>query len=96
MDLLLKSCELDRIFVTRDRDFGSMVFNLNIEVGVLYLRMIPSTQQSVHQELCRVIEEHSDEELKHAFVVIEPGRHRIRHLLGQSPGHNGTVIEESQ
>ncbi len=39
------------IFVTRDRDFGNLVFVKFIETGVLYLRMIPSTQIEVHREL---------------------------------------------
>jgi len=69
-----------RIFVTRDRDFGSLVFVKAIEAGVLYLRMLPSTQNAVHGELERVLRAYSEEDLTRSFVVIEPGGHRIRRL----------------
>jgi len=48
--------------------------------GVLYLRVLPSTQNSVHKELERVLNTYSEEELKKAFVVIEPDGHRFRRL----------------
>lgn len=79
-DLLKTAREQSRIFLTRDRDFGGLVFVQDLGVGVIYLRMLPSTQNSVHQELARVLSEHSEEELQHAFVVVEPGRHRFRKL----------------
>ena len=80
-DLLRIAQEQDRIFVTRDRDFGGLVFIKELGAGVIYLRILPSTQNSVHTELKRVLQSYSEEELKHAFVVIEPGRHRFRKLL---------------
>lgn len=79
-DVLKTSREQDRIFVTRDRDFGGLVFVQNMKVGVVYLRMLPSTQNVVHQELARILQDHSEAELKKAFVVVEPGRHRFRRL----------------
>lgn len=36
--------------------------------------------EDVHRELHRVFMEHTEEELKHLFCVVEPHRHRIRHL----------------
>jgi len=79
-DLLRVAHDQNRIFVTRDRDFGVLVFAQNFGTGVIYLRMLPSTQNAVHQELERVLQEHSESELKKAFVVVEPGRHRFRKL----------------
>lgn len=79
-DVLKTAREQDRIFVTRDRDFGGLVFVQNLKVGAIYLRMLPSTQNVVHQELARVLQDHSEAELKKAFVVVEPGRHRFRRL----------------
>ncbi len=67
-----------RIFVTRDRDFGSLVFVKGLGAGVLYLRMLPSTQDAVHRELARVLQSYPQEELMRAFVVVEPGAHRFR------------------
>jgi hypothetical protein len=36
--------------------------------------------EEVHHELLRLLEEHGDEELRNVFCVVEPHRHRIRHL----------------
>lgn len=75
-----------RVFVTRDRDFGGLVFVQGGGAGVLYLRMAPATQNAVHAELERVLTLYSEQELQSSFVVIEPGRHRIRKLAsGQGP-----------
>jgi predicted nuclease of predicted toxin-antitoxin system len=77
-DLLVVAREQDRIFVTRDRDFGGLVFVQALGAGVIYLRILPSTQASVHKELERVLKTYSEAELRQAFVVVEPGRHRFR------------------
>lgn len=79
-DLLQVAREQQRAFVTRDRDFGGLVFVEGLRTGVIYLRMLPSTQRVVHQELARVLELHSEDKLMNAFVVVEPGRHRFRKL----------------
>jgi hypothetical protein len=63
------------------RDFGHLVFVKGIGAGVLYLRMLPSTQDAVHHELERVIQMYPRAELEKAFVVIEPAGHRIRRPL---------------
>jgi predicted nuclease of predicted toxin-antitoxin system len=79
-ELLAVAQEQRRIFITRDRDFGALVFVKVLGSGVLYLRMLPSTQDSVHMELERVLRSHSEEELRKAFVVVEAGVHRFRRL----------------
>jgi predicted nuclease of predicted toxin-antitoxin system len=79
-DLLKIAHEQNRLFVTRDRDFGGLVFVQNLGSGVIYLGIMPSMLDAVHQELTRVLNEHSETELTHAFVVVEPGRHRFRRL----------------
>jgi predicted nuclease of predicted toxin-antitoxin system len=79
-ELLRLAHEQGRIFLTRDRDFGAMVFVQGRGPGVIYLRILPSTQTAVHGELVRVLELYSEQELAASFVVIEPGRHRIRKL----------------
>ena len=81
--LLAVAREQGRILVTRDRDFGALVFVNVLGAGILYLRMLPSTQNSVHEELARVLQSYSDEELKKAFVVVEAGGHRFRKLPGR-------------
>jgi predicted nuclease of predicted toxin-antitoxin system len=69
-----------RILVTRDRDYGNLVFIKGIGVGVLYLRMSPSTQGAVHNELARVLTTYGEEDLRQMFVAIEPGGHRVRRV----------------
>lgn len=72
--------EQGRIFVTRDRDFGELVFVRNLGVGVIYLRILPSTLRAGHRELETVLVSYSEDELKRAFVIVGPGRHRFRRL----------------
>jgi predicted nuclease of predicted toxin-antitoxin system len=79
-ELLRVSQKQGRIFVTRDRDFGSLVFVQGGRAGVIYLRVLPSTQDAVHAELARVLTSYSEQELQGYFVVIEPARHRARRL----------------
>ncbi len=77
---LKKALELDRIFVTRDRDYGNLVFIRGIESGVLYLRVLPSNINQVRAELERVLSLYDEQKLKSAFIVIEAGKHRFRRL----------------
>lgn len=80
LQLLGVAQEQNRILVTRDRDFGGLVFLENVGSGVIYLRILPSTQSAVHTELGRVLASYSEQALAAAFVVVEPGRHRFRRL----------------
>ncbi|MEW6350045.1 MAG: DUF5615 family PIN-like protein [Thermodesulfobacteriota bacterium] len=86
-DLLRTAREQARILITRDRDFGGLVFVDRFGTGVVYLRMSPYTEKAVHEGLGRVLSEHSEEELRNAFVVVEPGRHRFR----RPPNHDRSV-----
>jgi hypothetical protein len=60
------------------RFLGGLVFVKGLGAGVIYLRILPSTQDSVHEELKRVLEKYPENELIKAFVVVELGRHRFR------------------
>jgi predicted nuclease of predicted toxin-antitoxin system len=76
---LLRLARADRrIFVTRDRDFGRLVFAQNMGAGIIYLRMTPTTANAVHQELGRALSTYAENELLQVFLVIEPARHRLR------------------
>ena len=77
-EILREAQRRGQLLVTRDRDFGNLVFVRGLGCGVLYLRMLPSTQSSVHQELKRILARYSEDELRKAFVVVEPGGHRFR------------------
>ena len=78
--LLMEAQEQGRIFITRDRDFGNLVFVERLGAGVIYLRMLPSNMNLVHNELERVLVSYSSEELSKAFVVVETKGHRIRRV----------------
>ena len=77
-DLLAAAHAEERVFVTRDRDYGGLVFVQALGTGVLYLRLLPATVQAVHAELERVLGLYTEATLRGAFVVVEPGRRRDR------------------
>jgi len=77
---LRKAFETERIFITRDRDYGNLVFIREIKSGVLYLRVLPSTVNEVHTELERILKRYDEVQLRSAFVVVEAGRHRFRKI----------------
>lgn len=79
-ELLIMAQEDGRIFLTRDRDFGNLVFTKAIGSGVIYLRMLPSAMDAVHNVLLTVLENHSEETLMNSFVVVEAKGYRIRKL----------------
>jgi predicted nuclease of predicted toxin-antitoxin system len=84
-ELLSTAQQQARILLTRDRDYGSLVFVQGNAPGVIFLRILPSTKATVHGELERVLTLYSEAELQTAFVVVEPGRHRIRRSPVQPP-----------
>jgi predicted nuclease of predicted toxin-antitoxin system len=79
-DILVKAQELERILVTRDRDFGNLVFVRALGAGVLYLRIRHSSLSIVHSQLRTVLATYAEEELARAFVVVDAAGHRIRRL----------------
>jgi predicted nuclease of predicted toxin-antitoxin system len=80
-NMLRRAIETNRLFVTRDKDFGALVFlEKSLSTGIILLRVTPTTVEDVHRELYRLFHEHTEDELKHLFCVVEPHRHRIRRL----------------
>ena len=79
-EILHAAQEQTRILVTRDRDFGNLVFVQALGSGVICLRIRPSTLNGVHAQLETVLNTYSEEDLASAFVVVGPGGHRIRRL----------------
>lgn len=79
-DLLKTANEQGRIFVTRDRDYGNLVFVHGAGSGVIYLRILPSTINDAHAELKKVLETHEETELAKSFIVVEQHRYRIRKI----------------
>ena len=81
-EILAIAAKQQRILITRDRDFGGLVFVRNLGAGVIYMRVSPGTLDAVHAELHEVLASHSEDELCKAFIVVEVGRHRFRRLRG--------------
>lgn len=77
---LQTALELERILVTRDRDYGNLVFVRGILAGVIFLRILPSNKDDVHQELKHVLDRYDYNELTQAFIVVESHRHRHRKI----------------
>ena len=48
-ELLHAAHAQQRIMVTRDRDYGNLLFVKALGSGVIYLRMLPTTQNAVHR-----------------------------------------------
>ncbi len=76
--ILKTAQEQNRLLVTRDRDYGNLVFVRSLGTGVIYLRILPTTVNTVHTELARILQTYSEEELAGAFVVVEAHGHRFR------------------
>jgi predicted nuclease of predicted toxin-antitoxin system len=78
--LLKTAGEMRRIFVTRDRDYGNLVFRKPLGSGVIYLRVSPSELNEVHVEVEKVLSEYTEEDLSKLFVVVEVESHRVRKI----------------
>lgn len=83
LELLTIAQDEARILVTRDRDFGGLVHVRGLGAGVIYLHISPATIRSGHRELELILNSYSEDDLRHAFVVVGPGRHRFRKLSRQ-------------
>ena len=80
-DLLKVAKGENRLFIIRDKDYGSLVFLGDIACpGIILLRITPETTDEVHAELAHLFEHHTEEELQRYFCTVEPKRHRIRHI----------------
>ncbi|GIX46098.1 MAG: hypothetical protein KatS3mg131_0309 [Candidatus Tectimicrobiota bacterium] len=85
------------MLITRDKGFGALAFVRGEEhSGVILLRMDPQTVEAVHRELKRFLEEHKGEDLRGVFVVIEPGRHRLRRSRGKAADRGEGEEEENR
>lgn len=72
--------EQNRILITRDRDYGNLVFVKSLGAGVIYLRMLPTNLNAVHVELIKVLKIYAEQQLSQSFVVVEFNGHRLRKI----------------
>lgn len=70
--------EEDRILITRDKDFGELVFRLHkLHAGVILIRLEGYTTQERGKIVCTTVKLYLDK-LSDAFTVIQPKLVRIR------------------
>jgi predicted nuclease of predicted toxin-antitoxin system len=80
-DVILKLAnEEDRILMTRDKDFGELVFrDKMIHSGIILNRLYELSSENKARLILRVIEDFQ-EQLIGAFTVIQPNKIRLRKL----------------
>ncbi|HHY93583.1 MAG TPA: DUF5615 family PIN-like protein [Firmicutes bacterium] len=78
--LIELACGERRVLITEDRDFGRLVYAAGVQrIGVIYPRFPTTARGTLCQVVVSLIREHGDN-LAGAFVVVQPGRVRIRRL----------------
>lgn len=76
-ELMTQAAKEKRILLTEDKDFGWLFFVSRKESeGVILLRFPGNARETLAQTVVQVVREQS-EQLKSAFVVIQPGYVRI-------------------
>ncbi len=76
--ILGKANEEKRIVITRDKDFGELVYRMNkAHAGVILIRLEGYDTIKRGEVVCKHIEKYSSE-LENAFTVIQKGVIRIR------------------
>ena len=77
-DVLAIARQEQRILIVADRDFGELIFHQALaHAGVIFFRLPGATLQTKIDHLDRVLEEHSDELARGAFLVVTPGQIRV-------------------
>ena len=70
----------NRILLTRDKDFGNLVFVYQQRAGVICLRIRVGDSDEVHQELMRALSLYTEDKLLRVFMTVTARGHRIRQL----------------
>lgn len=70
----------ERVLLTEDKDFGRLVYVAGApRVGVILLRFPAKARKELCEAIVRLIDQQK-EKLRGSFVVVQPGRIRIRRL----------------
>ena len=80
VQLLSEAKRQRRILVTRDKDYGVLVFVEQRASGVILLRLKPSSIDAAHDQLKLVLHTYTEEQISNAFVVVEAGQYRFRRI----------------
>jgi predicted nuclease of predicted toxin-antitoxin system len=77
-DVLTIAREEARVLIVADRDFGGLIFHQELpHAGVIFFRLPGATLQAKIEQLNTVLEEHTEELERGAFLVVTPGRIRV-------------------
>ena len=80
-ELIEQAAQEHRIFLTEDKDFGWLVFVSHTEsTGVILIRFPGNARATLAQTVLKVVQEQG-EQLRGAFVVVQPGYVRITSQL---------------
>ena len=78
--VLQRASKMKRILLTEDKDFGEWVFAHGENVsGVILIRFPANVRRQLGEEIKTLVDIHGLE-LMSNFVVLEPGRARIRKI----------------
>jgi len=69
-----------RTLITEDKDFGEWVFSHGKKLEGVILIRFPGNARSILSEKIKLLVDVYGHELKNSFVVLEPGRARIRKI----------------
>jgi predicted nuclease of predicted toxin-antitoxin system len=79
-DILNFANQEDRILITRDKDFGELVFRMKkIHSGIILNRLFQFDSDKKAEIVTEVVNKYK-EELFGSYTVIQPGRVRIRKI----------------
>ena len=79
-EVLSVANEEDRILITRDKDFGELVFRLKkVHSGIMLNRLYQLDSKTKADVVLGVLKKYG-EKLYGAYTVIQPGRVRIRKI----------------
>src|SRR5918911_1235098 len=77
-DVLAIARQEARTLIVADRDFGELIFHQALaHAGVMFFRLPGASLQTKIEHLNTVLEEHTDEIERGAFLVVTPGRIRV-------------------
>jgi predicted nuclease of predicted toxin-antitoxin system len=80
IEILKATARQRSILLTEDKDFGEWVFAHGQSTGGIVLIRFPARmRQDMIRAVVELVSEHN-EDLKDTFVVLEPGRARIRSI----------------
>ena len=79
--ILKRAYEEKRIVVTNDKDFGNLVFELNLKAkGIILFRLEDQSSRAKIGALKMVLHAHREKLLDH-FIVVTEGKIRIRRMV---------------